>query len=312
MTLIPVSTVIPTLDRRERLLLTVAGVLAQDMCPVEIIVIDASAAPVTAADLPLPPAGVRLCCQPASQRGAAAQRNQAVTCATQPFVLFLDNDIDLQPGCIAALWAILQANPRLGAAGAVLGNQHYHPPGRVLRLIYQLLGCPARGSLAAQFCGPALNFLPAPDSPAGAAEWLNLCCTLCRVEALPRPPLLPFFTGYSLLEDAALTAHMRRRWELVALPAAIVYHDYQAAAYKNRVFARELMEVTNRWFVMTIILQRRHFGWALRFACYQLLMLLLLLRRLDGWGQFPAAAAGKLAGAWKIAIHSRQWKGYPS
>ncbi len=309
--LLPVSAVIPTLDRRGRLQRTVAGLLAQDRRPSEIIIIDASDAPVTAADLPPPSAGVRLLCQPASQRGAAAQRNQGVALATQPHVLFMDDDVDLQPGCIATLWSALQSNPRLGAAGAVLSNQHYHPPGRGLRFIYRLLGCPADGSLAAQFCGPALNFLPAPDSPTGAAEWLNLCCTLCRGEALPRPPLLSFFTGYSLLEDAALTAQMHRRWDLVALPAA-VYHDYRPAAYKDRVFARERMEMTNRWFVMTNILQRRHPGWALRFACYQLLMLLLLLLRADRWGQFPAAAAGKIAGAWKIAIHSRRWKGYPS
>lgn len=308
--LLPISAIIPTLDRRERLLRTVASVLAQDPRPAEIIIVDASSAPATAADFATGSTVIR--CHPAATRGAAAQRNQGVAHATQPFVLFLDNDVDLEPGCLAALWAVLQTSPRLGAAGVVLSNQHYHPPGRVLRFIYRLLGCPGQGPLAAKICGPALNFLPAPDSPTGAAEWLNLCCTLCRVEALPQPPLLPFFTGYSLLEDAALTAHMHRRWELAALPAARVYHDYRAAAYKDRIFARERMEVTNRWFVMTRILQRRHFGWTLRFACYQLLMLLLLLRRLDQWGQFPAAAAGKLAGAWKIAIHSRHWKGYPS
>ena len=82
--------------------------------------------------------------------------------------------------------------------------------------------------------------------------------------------------------------------------------------WKDHVFARETMEVMNRWFVMTRILGRRHPGWWLRFAFYQLLMLLLLLRQPSRWSHFPAATAGKLAGAWKIAIHSREWKGYPS
>lgn len=305
---LPISAVIPTLNRRERLQRTVDSLLAQDMQPVEIIIIDASPELVAV----IVPAGnaVRIRHLPADVRGAAPQRNQGVALATEPFVFFLDDDVDLQPGCMARLWAALQADPRMGAAGAVLSNQHYHPPGRIMRRLLHFLGCPLEGSLAAQFCGPALNFLPSSAGSADPAEWLNLCCTLCRREALPSPPLLPFFTGYSLLEDAALTAQIARGWRIVALPGAVAYHDYRNADYKSRSLRREAMEVTNRWFVMTRILRRRHVGWQLRFAAYQLLMLLVSLRSRVGWRCLPAALAGTLAGAWKIAVHSREWNGY--
>ncbi len=260
------------------------------------------------ADTPAP----RFICLPATQRGAAAQRNQGVVAASQPFILFADDDVDLQPGCLDALWQAVQNDIRLGACGVVIVNQHYHSPGRLIRMVFGLLGCPRNGSLAGRCVGPALNFLPALEGqpPDDSADWLNLCCTLVRREALPRPPLLPFFHGYSLMEDAALTLEIGKRWRLAALPSARVYHDAQPAAYKDRPFARECMEVVNRWFVMRHIMGRDSLGWDLRQLALQLFMLLISLRTAAGWRRFPAALAGKIAGLFTVLLHSRHWRGY--
>ncbi len=45
-------------------------------------------------------------------------------------------------------------------------------------------------------------------------EWLNTTCTLYRREALPDPPFLSHFTGYSLMEDLALSLTVGKRWKL--------------------------------------------------------------------------------------------------
>ena len=318
MPLLPISAIIPTLNRSARLQQTITSLLAQSVVPAEIIIIDASTPPENPGVLRqlaahLIPAPLIIVLTPI-ERGAATQRNQGQASATQPFLLFLDDDVDLESGCVAALWSALQADDQLGGCGAVITNQFYNPPGPTMRRIFHWLGCPADGSLAGRCCGPALNFLPTLQGegrPAGSSvDWLNLCCTLFRQPALPQPALLPFFHGYSLLEDAALTLHVSRNWRLAISPAARVYHDTRPAPYKNRTYAREKMEVINRWFVMRHLLDRNDLGWDLRQCAYQGLMLLLSLSAPGGLRRFPAALAGKIAGWATVLLHGHQWRGY--
>lgn len=317
MSLLPVSTIIPTINRRGRLRQTLASLLAQEVRPAEIILIDASPVPVTANSLADLLAGVapapRLVCLIAAEKGAAVQRNQGVAAATQPYILFADDDVDLEPGCLATLWQALQDDAGLGGCGAVITNQFYHPPGPALRRFLHLLGCPAAGSLAGRCSGPALNFLPAiaPDDPRPAADWLNLCCTLLRREALPQPPLLAYFHGYSLMEDAALTLTVGHSWRLATPAGARVYHDTQPAAYKDRVYQREKMEIMNRWFVMRRIMGRDSLAWDLRQLALQAFMLAISLRTRAGWSRLPAAAAGKAAGLASVLLQGHRWRGYP-
>lgn len=312
MQLLPVSTIIPTLDRRDRLIRTLSGLFKQSAVPMEVLLVDASAEPVTLTALPTIPNGVIVRCLPAAVRGAASQRNQAQAAATQPYLLYLDDDVDLETGSIKALWETMQNDPQCGGCGVGLTNQHYHPPGRGMRRIYRWLGCPAEGSLAGRCTGPALNFLPSLDgTPAGGTvEWLNLCCTLYRRAALPVPALLPFFHGYSLMEDAALAIHVARRWKLSVPPAARAYHDSRPADYKSRVFAREKMETVNRWFVMRQVMGRDSLAWDLRQFAFQVLMLIAPLGRAEGWARLPAALAGKAAGLATVLLQGRRWHGY--
>jgi GT2 family glycosyltransferase len=310
---IPASAVIPTLGRTERLRRTLASLFAQDVVPAEVIIVDATIPPVTPDRVPAPPPGVRLVCQPAALRGAAVQRNQGVAAATQPLILFTDDDVDLEPGCVSALWQAMEADARLGACGVVIANQHYHPPGRFMRRVYAWLGAPAAGSLAGRCVGPALNFLPAVEANAAPdADWINLCCTLVRRPALPVPPLLGFFHGYSLMEDAALTLEIAKRWRVAALPQARLFHDVQPAGYKDRAFARERMEIINRWFVMRHIMGRDSLAWDLRQLAYQFFMLGISLRAAAGWRRLPAALAGKLSGLATVILHGHRWRGYTS
>ncbi len=315
MNLLPISAIIPTIGRRARLLRTLASLLEQDRVPAQILVVDASDRPLRAEDLPSLPSGVAVHCQTAERQGAAAQRNQAVRAATQPYLLFLDDDIDLQPGCLRVLWERLTSDPTLGGCSARLLNASYHPPGKLFRRVLHWVGCPAAGSLAGRCCGPALNFLPkAPARPSedDHVEWLNLGCTLYRRTALPDPPFLPFFAGYSLLEDVALSTHVAKRWRLACPTGADVHHDSQPADYKTPAFRRERMEVLHRVFVAREILGQRGLGAAMRHVLYQVFMTLVSLRTTGGWRRLPAAAAGKLAGAWAAMRSKGRWKGYVS
>lgn len=314
MTILPISVVIPTLNRRERLNRTLRSLLDQNVTPAEIIIVDASPEIFCASalnDHPKSPL-TQLHIHPATVKGAAAQRNQAIGYVTQDYVLFADDDVDLEPGCLERLWTSMMTNDDIGATGVVMTNQSYHPPGHLFRRLLTIFGCPARKSLAGQFCGPALNFLPEKSDESTTVEWLNLCLTLIRRRALPTPALLPFFEGYSLLEDAALTYHISKAWKLTIAPQARAFHDMKPADYKSHVLARTEMEIVNRWFVMSRVLSRNSLVWNFRFIAYQFFTLLLSLRSAQGWQRVLPSLAGMLKGFGRIIFQRHKWHGYPS
>ena len=65
----------------------------------------------------------------AATAGAAAQRNQGVEQATQPFIWFFDDDIRFEPNCAERLWRAIESDRALGGVSAMIVNQRYQPPG---------------------------------------------------------------------------------------------------------------------------------------------------------------------------------------
>lgn len=317
--LIPVSLIIPTAGRYERLTQTLRSVLAQDVQIREVLIIDGAAeAPKPDAMLAIAmlawPVGVRVVTETASVCGAGAQRNQGMALSSEPFVWFLDDDVDLEAGCLAGLWQAMQDDERLGGCNAVITNQRYSPPGRTMRRFLAWVGCPASGSLAGHCRGPAMNFLPTDDPGEGRleSEWLNTTCTLYRREALPNPPFLSYFHGYSLMEDLALSLEVGKRWKLRSVPAARIFHDTGPSDYKSRVVAREAMETANRWFVARHVMGCPPFQLLCRMLFLQMIGLIPLLRNPSRWGTIPGWLVGKCLGWERIARYGRSWQGYQS
>ena len=317
MKILPISAVIPTAGRRERLLRTLKSVLSQEFLPSEIILVDGSGVPdlggIVDASLMGLELHVCIIVESARLRGAGIQRNQGFARASQRFIWFLDDDIDLEPDCLKFLWKAMEIDDELGGCNAAITNQNYHPPGRTMRWLLALLGCPADGSLAGRCIGPALNFLPAIE-PAGAScmtDWLNTTCTLYRREALPITPFLPFFTGYSLMEDLALSVEVGKHWKLANCPAARIFHDSQPADYKSQQVRRQAMEVANRWFVLAKVMERGGALSLIKLIGYQGIGLLGLLIEPAKWSKVGGWIAGTLAGVFRIFWDSSKWRGYP-
>jgi GT2 family glycosyltransferase len=314
MQILPIWAVIPTCGRTGRLLATVRSIFAQEVLPVGILIVDAGDLSVELGDLSdlADRCGVRLKVEKAVRRGAGPQRNQGVSAAGGEFIWFLDDDVDLQPGCLKALWKAMETDDRLGGCNAAIINQNYHSPGRVMRLLLALVGCPLRLSLAGRCCGPALNFLPALESgdDPQKTDWLNTTCTLYRRVVLPSPPFLPFFEGYSLMEDLALSLEVGKRWTLANCPGAKIFHDSQPAEYKSQMVGRQTMEMTNRWFVLSKIMVRGNAMSLLRLLGYQAFILLFLLVKPSQWILIPGWLAGTSIGLFRILFKSHSWKGY--
>jgi GT2 family glycosyltransferase len=299
--LLPISAIVPTRNRSVVLGRMLESLAVQSAQPVEMVVVDASDGDETEKLTRDAPSGLktRIIYQRAKETGAAAQRKQAITAATQDAILFLDDDIIFQPDCIAHLWRALSSDEKLGGVNAMITNQRYLPPGRVSRTLFRILdGRAPQASYAGRCIGPALNLLPEdrPDLPeVVSVEWLNTTCTLYRREALPRPLFPAHFTGYSLMEDVTLSLTVGRRWKLANARLAQIYHDSQPGDHKRDAAQLARMELVNRHYVMTHILGKRAFPDYLKLALLEAFGVVTPLVSLRAWASLPAVLFGSQA-----------------
>jgi glycosyltransferase involved in cell wall biosynthesis len=260
--LLPVSAIIATRDRAMSLSRMLKSLGEQTRQPQEIIVVDASADSKTRTlceelQASLSP---EIIYRKAEQHGAAIQRNQGIPLVSTSFVLFCDDDIVFEPECIERLWHALLRDPALGGVNAMIINQKYVTPGFVTRVMLRMLHGKYERTYAGKCIGPALNLLPEDGDELPevvAVEWLNTTCTLYRREALPSPPFADVFSGYSLMEDVALSLTVGRGWKLANARTARIIHDSQPGSHKSDPIELARMSLTNRHYVMTQVLGRR-------------------------------------------------------
>jgi len=307
--LLPFSLVIPTRNRAVMLQRMLASLAAQSRQPAEIVIVDASDDHSARLLSPVPGLYGRVVQLRAATVGAAAQRNQGVAAAQLQVIGFCDDDILLEDECIARLWQGLRSDPRLGGISAMIVNQRYQPPGKVSRLVFAIMAGRRSDSFAGKIIGPAVNLLPEDraDLPEVVEiEWLNTTCTLYRREALPHPPFGGFFTGYSMMEDLALSASVARYWKLANARTARIFHDSQPGDHKRDVAALSRMELVNRHHVMTALLDRRRPIDYARLALWEAFQLAVCAVEQRGGTPFWCAAAGKLRGLAEIIAAKRQ------
>lgn len=144
--IIPLTFIIPSYGRQQKLERAVGSILAQPVLPEEIIIVDDA----TPAPLTLPPelaaAGrVRLVRLPVNG-GAAQARNAGMEAARTAWVSFLDSDDWLLPDTLQQRWDFMQAGEgRAAQKGRTVygcGWQDTLPDGTVLR---ERIPLPARG-----------------------------------------------------------------------------------------------------------------------------------------------------------------------
>ena len=295
----PISAVIATKDRASRLWRTIEGLAAQSVVPDEVIIIDGSKDGTN--QVPAWEAVRsrfrRVICEQATQTGAAAQRNQGVRAASLGFVLFCDDDVDYEPECVARLWSAIGSDRKIGGVSAMIVNQNYQPPGTISRALFTLMHGHSEKSFAGKVIGPAINLLPEDrdDLPEVVkVEWVNTTCTMYRRQALPSPPFDSFFSGYSLMEDVTLSLRVAQRgWKLANARTARIYHDSQPGEHKQDLRDVSRMELINRHYVMTRVLERRSLPDYLRLASWEMFQIASTAASAGGWHKLGQMLRGK-------------------
>lgn len=296
--LIPVTAIIPTANRPEILKRTLESLSLQHSQPAEIVVIDASENHQTklicenAITCLLAPVSWRK----AAQKGAAPQRNQGIEMAGQSYVFFFDDDILFEEDCIERMWNVISANDRVGGVNAMITNQQYHLPGKATQIMYLLLSGKKLATYAGKCIGPAWNLLPEdrPELPESVeVEWLNTTCAIYRKKALPQPAFPDLFQGYSLMEDLALSLEVGKKWTLLNVRIAKIFHNSQPGNHKENVRVLAKMEMINRHYIMTKILGRKRFSDYLKLLLFECWGMVPFFFSIAGLKKAGAAVVGK-------------------
>lgn len=307
---LPISAIVPTRNRKASLERMLASLSQQSGQPAEIVIVDASSTGETEryCTQRIPGLTSRIAYHKAETIGAAAQRNQALESSSEACVLFLDDDIIFESDCIVRLWKALQSDALIGGVNSMISNQSYLAPGLISRALFRYLNGGARGSYAGKCIGPAFNLLPQDDPQLPEVmpvDWLNTTCTLYRRIALPVPAFSSHFTGYSLMEDVALSLIVGRSWKLANARTARIFHDSQSDEYKNNPGAMATMELVNRHYVMTSVMGRDSAVDYLKLLLVEVFGIVTPLVSPPNWARLPSVLFGKSKAVGRL-ISSRQ------
>lgn len=304
---LPISALVATRNRYLPLYRMLNSLALQSIQPIEMIVIDGSDDNETEklCHDKIPNLDTTIIYHSALKIGAATQRNQAMQYATQNVIWLLDDDIIFEPNCVERMWKALKSDSSLGGVNAMITNQKYLPPGKISRQLFQILHGKFETSYAGKCIGPALNLLPEdnPNLPKIVpVEWLNSTCVMYRREALPNPLFPPVFTGYSLMEDVTISLTVGKKWRLANARTARIFHDSQPGEHKNNLGVLAKMDLVNRHYVMTQVLERNSLQDYFKLAIFQLFNIAGFLASSKKWQVLPSIVMGKLSAVKEILV----------
>ena len=284
--------IIATKDHPEELRRTLASVQAQSAPPAQLIIVDGGTGTVegVAREFPTLPVRYRRVFPP----GLAKQQNAGVECVDPSITLvgFLDDDIVLEPGALAAMLAFWEtAPPDVGGAGFnVLSNTQ---PARAVRLkALFCLDSARQGVVLRSGYQTRIGAVPATRP----VEWLNSGTTVWRKRLLDARRFDEWFQGPGHLYDLDFSYGVGRRYRLMVVAEAGAreipapnrrWNDYAFGQWQvvNRVYVvRKYPELSLAWC-----------SWAL--AGHVLVNLARGLRD----PRFFRRAAGNLIGAVRVA-----------
>ncbi|SJZ98994.1 glycosyltransferase family 2 protein [Sediminibacterium ginsengisoli] len=309
-TIVPVSVIIATANRPWLLERTLASLRQQTFQPRELIIIDASDNNAVKELLSTWDAdSIALKYEKAGVKGAASQRNQGVEHSVSPFIAFLDDDIILEKDCFGFLFNTIAGNENVGGVNAFITNQHSFPPGKITRTYYRLISDRKLDFYDGKCFGPVINVLPVDYQGSRQlveVEWLNSTCVIYRREALPVPVFDPHFTGYSFMEDVALSLQVGKKWQMYNVQTARIFHDSQQSGHKSKRRLLSKQQIVNRYYIMTRIMEKRKTADLIRLIAAELFGILSGLTGFNGWKTLIPDIGGKIDGAWSLIMRKGQ------
>jgi glycosyltransferase involved in cell wall biosynthesis len=280
------SVLVVTRGRPDALRGTLESVAACDPGPDELVVVDGDDARsaeqtvrqfATAARFPVEYA--------TSSPGLSVQRNRGIELVSGEVVVFLDDDMTLDPGLFAALARAYREPDVIGATGRVIEPEEGRLGGRSSPLRHLLFPGGEQGSMT-RFGYPRRMLDP---ETARDVEWMQGCLMSGRIDAVSAVPHDERITAEYEGEDEDFSYRLSRLGRIRYVPDAVVRHEQLGfRGSRGRSFDRRIVLVRaylfRKNFERTVVTRLQFAG---------LIAILLAHRLLNReWG----AAAGILEG----------------
>ncbi|MFB3893938.1 MAG: glycosyltransferase family 2 protein [Phycisphaerae bacterium] len=246
-----IAFVVATKDRPADLRNLLASLASQSRLPDEVIIVDASAEPVTAVVGEFPTLPVRYIRHlPPS---ASAQRNAGVKAVGEGIDLvgFLDDDAVLEPGAMEAMMRFWET------AGEDVGGASFNwmNPARRSRLggwlkrtwLCEALGLYSRRQGAVMPSGWQTLAVAVPETM--NVQWLPSGASVWRRKVFEEHRFDEWFDGYSYLEDLDFSYGVSKKYKL-AVVAEAGFRHYPSPSSRTGGFKFGRLEVANRLFVV--------------------------------------------------------------
>lgn len=304
-----ISAIVPTIGRPESLRALLESLAAQSYKVHEVIVADASVDEQIKEFLRNFPNQFalnvnRIAVHPAN---AVRQRTAAIESARGDLLLFLDDDVVLEPDCIAQMLSLLETSNDIVAVTADFNNQTWPAPTRLWQLYLRHVLKLNYSAWQGRVVGPLLRFgyNPVPSKPC-AIEWLGTGNSLVRRSAfIAAGGFSDFFLHRCTInEDVDLGLKLRRVGKIMFCPAARMAHHHAPSGRVTMFMAAE-DDLFNRFYILrrTMGLSLpRSFGLVLLyFAVETTSQFLGCVRRLSFRG-FVAPLTGRLRAFGRLLI----------
>lgn len=164
----------------------------------------------------------------ASLTGVTRQRNLGLRLVTTDLVAVFDDDIVLQPGCLAAMAQAHRDDPGLAGVGAFIENEQ-EQPSLIWRLRRLLLVVPtlAPGRYFGSGVSTPWRFAAAPATPV-EGDWLPGGAVMWRTESARANGFAEDLDGYGVGNDLEFSLRIGRRGRQAVVGGARLLHLQQA------------------------------------------------------------------------------------
>lgn len=248
-----ISAIVPTIGRADALRALLESLSAQTRRVDEVIVADASGGDETRLlvnESQWSELNVRR--EVVDPPNAVRQREAAIRIATGDFLLFVDDDVVLEPECVGHLIDVLRSNPDAVGVTANFNNQTWPEPTRAWQwYLHYVLGI-RKGEWQGRIVGPLLRFgyNPVPAGPT-PIEWLGTGASLVRLSAYHSAGGFSdfFLHRCTINEDVDLSLKLSRIGKILFCPAARMSHHHAPAGRVTPMQAAE-DDLFNRFFIL--------------------------------------------------------------
>lgn len=250
-----ITAIVPTIGRPESLALLLRSLALQSRRPDEIVVADASVGDAVACVIARPlwaSQGLNVRRIPVRPPNAVRQRVAAIAESDGEYLLFLDDDVVLEPECVEQLLGHLAQNTSVVGAFADFNNQSWPLPTRAWRFYLRYILGMKDGAWQGRVVGPLLRFgynpVPGDASP---MAWLGTCNTMIRRSAYDQAGGFSdfFLHRCTINEDVDLGLKIAKVGAIVFCPSARMGHFHAPGGRVSAAIAAE-DDLYNRYLVM--------------------------------------------------------------